>query len=151
MHGRFFFNCDFFLSIMVFFKIIESKSVDLLLTVHTPKVYLLTLWTDAQTILWITFKILQSGQENLQKPVKKRLLSHKNFLQSIIYNDRSADTIQLVMVQNQKCDVSNFNFGIFQARTFSRLVWAFDLTSYSIKNLKNVCTLRASTVCSRCY
>lgn len=65
---------------------------------------------------------LQSGQENLQKPAKKRLLSHKNFLQSIIYNDRSADTIQLVMVQNQKCDVSNFNFGIFQARSFSRLV-----------------------------
>lgn len=101
-----FFNCDFFFIYYGLFKIIESKS-------------------ESE---------LQSGQENLQKPAKKRLLSHKNFLQSIIYNDRSADTIQLVMVQNQKCDVSNFNFGIFQARSFSRLVWAFDLTSYSFKN-----------------
>lgn len=34
MYGRFFFNCDFFLFIMVFFKIIELKFVDLFLIVY---------------------------------------------------------------------------------------------------------------------
>lgn len=88
---------------------------------------------------------MQTGQENLQKPVRKRLLSYKYFLQSIIYNDRSVGTFQLVMVQNQHCDASDFNFGIFKPEHFAdrfEPVFYSILISYSVKNKKNAAVIK---------